>query len=467
MRQRIATSRIIRRTISFLGWGLSTGIFVAIPVPGQAAARSSVNFVIIVADDLGYGDLSCYGGKIPTPNIDALAAGGVRFTDFHGNGAMCSPTRAALITGKYPNRSGIEMALPIDPNAGLRAQPTLPGRLKELGYITGVFGKWHLGDESRFSPNRHGFDEFKGLLTGDGDYHSRIDRIGRPDWWKNDQALADAGYSTDLITRYSLSFIREHQNRPFFLYVPHLAPHFPWQGPDDPADRVVGIDYRKGNLKFGSRENKREAYVEMVKALDKSVGRLVDGLRAAGLEKNTLVIFFSDNGGYTVDRGGYVGVSSNAPLRGQKSDMYEGGHRVPALAYWPGRIKAGSVCQEVVMTMDLLPTLLELAGVNVSADQGATDGVSLVDLLLNGDPLRPRLLFWRQNRDKAVRDGKWKLVLNPQGKELYDLSTDVSEQRNVASRYPERVSAMASALGIWEADVDRSRDALLAEEKSQ
>lgn len=328
----------------------------AILSEADAQGARPPNFVVIVADDLGYADLSCYDGKIATPNLDALARSGVRFTDFHSNGAMCSPTRAAFLTGRYQHRSGIEQALDITPGSGLRPQPTIASRLREKGYRTGAFGKWHLGADPGLRAPDHGFDEFVGLLTGDGDFHSRVDRVGRPDWWHGVDPLVEKGYTTDLITQHALSFLERHRRQPFFLYVPHLAVHFPWQGPADPADRVVGVDYRPGVLKFGTREDKHAAFVEMVQSLDRSVGQIVARLRELDLERSTLVVFFSDNGGYTVDRGGYVGVSSNAPFRGQKGDMYEGGHRVPAIASWPGRIPPAVTSASTVMSMDWLPT---------------------------------------------------------------------------------------------------------------
>lgn len=445
------------------GWGAALALLAvgAVPVGTRAADRGRPNFVVIVADDLGYGDLSSYGGRISTPAIDALAAAGVRFTDFHANGAMCSPTRAAFLTGRYQQRSGIEQALDVTPGTGLRPQPTLASRLREAGYATGAFGKWHLGADPGMRAPDHGFDEFIGLLTGDGDYHSRIDRPGRPDWWRGTEPWTEEGYTTELITRHAISFLERHRDRPFFLYVPHLAVHFPWQGPNDPADRVAGVDYRPGVAKFGTRSDKRAAFVEMVHALDHSVGRIRARLRELELERNTLVVFFSDNGGYTVDRGGYVGVSSNGILRGQKGDMYEGGHRVPGLASWPGRIPAGVTSDATAMSMDWLPTLLELAGASPAREPWASDGMSLVGHLTSGVGLPGRQLFWRQNERKAVREGPWKLVVAPSGTELYDLSADPGEKRDRAGGELARVAALSAALARWEQDVEQSRRALV------
>jgi len=422
------------------------------------------NIVIILADDLGYADVACYGGtRHRTPNIDALAREGLRFTDFHTNGSVCSPTRAALLTGRYQQRAGIDTVYGEKPGEGLAQElATLPELLRAGGYVTGMFGKWHLGMSPPFTPVHHGFDEFIGVLTGDGDHHSHVSRAGRADWWAGDEPLVETGYATDLITGHSLDFIERHRDRPFFLYMAHLAVHFPWQGPQDSADREVGGGSYEGLGKFGSRADKHAAFHEMVEALDASVGRITAKLRELHLGENTLVVFASDNGGYAIDRGGYVAVSDNHPWRGQKSQNYEGGHRVPGIVWWPGRIAPGQVSDSTVMTMDLLPTFLPLAGCPLPQGQEASDGVDLAPLVFRQQPLAARTLFWRKGSGRAVRRGPWKLVVDQPGLELYNLTEDPGEQSNVAAAHPQQVEAMRAALAAWESNVDASASALAA-----
>ena len=294
------------------------------------------NIIIILADDLGYGDLGCYQNtRNLTPRIDRLAREGLRFTDFHANGSVCSPTRAAFLTGRYQQRVGIENPLDIDV-AGLPHRPiTIPERLREAGYRTGIFGKWHLGNLERSNPVFHGFDEFRGHMTSATDYQSHIDRNGNYDWWHNEERVDALGYNTELITQDSVRFITEHRDQPFFLYVSHSSIHFPWMNPDDPSYRVEGKDYN--NLtKLGPRgtdEDVRPVVKAMIEAVDVSVGQIIDTLREFGLSERTLVFFTSDNGGYIHYQGNHRDqISSNSPFRGQKGDVFEGGHRVPAIA---------------------------------------------------------------------------------------------------------------------------------------
>lgn len=412
-----------------------------------------------MADDLGYADLSCYGSKKQyTPRIDSLAARGMRLTDYHSNGAMCSPSRAALLTGVYQQRNGIETALDFNTDLGLYPQPTIASCLKEAGYATALIGKWHCGDKDVFHPLEHGFDEFRGLLTGDGDYISRIDRQGCRDWWHDREAVEEEGYTTELITKHSLSFVEENQDQPFFLYIAHLAPHFPYQGPEDQADRVEGVDYRSGNLKFGTRPDKKNAFTEMVEAMDKGVGDILDKLEELKIDDNTLVIFMSDNGGYNEDINGYVAVSDNGPYRGQKTLPYEGGHRVPCIFYWPGKIAEGTVSDATVLGMDILPTLLDLLGEETTGL--SVDGISLAPLLLSGEELPERSVFLRCPKGKYVRRGPWKLVETDASPELYHLDSDPSETTDLSESEAARVCAMKKELAEWEQDVDSSHQKL-------
>jgi arylsulfatase A len=417
------------------------------------------NFVLILADDLGYGDIGCYGNKVNrTPHLDRLAAEGIRFTDFHSNGPMCTPTRVALLTGLYQQRFGrkFEGALSgkAQYNEGLPLEAvTIAEELEQEGYATGMYGKWHMGFHPPLVPTRQGFDDYRGLLGGGGDHHSHIDRSGREDWWHNEQIDMESGYSVDLITRHSIEFIEQCKDQPFFLYVPHQAIHFPWQGPDDPAYRVEGRDY--SNDKWGRIEDKNDVspYVQsMVEALDRSVGEIVATLKRLDLDRRTLVIFASDNGGYLHYGSSYHNISSNGQLRGQKGDLYEGGHRVPAIACWPGRIQSGTVTNQTTMTMDIFPTLLELVDAPETGN-AEFDGTSILPLLLENKPLPERTLFWRMRQQKAVRRGPWKLYLNKKIIELYNLDNDIGENNDLSKRHVEKVTTMQSELIAWEKEV--------------
>jgi arylsulfatase A-like enzyme len=262
------------------------------------------NIILILADDLGYGDLGCYGNKtVKTPNLDALSKGGLRFTDFHSNGAMCSPTRAALLTGRYQQRCGIQSVLSAKKTYHKGMAPeetTFTEVLKTAGYATACFGKWHLGFTVPFNPVKQGFDTYRGFVAGGSDYFSHIDRSGRPDWWKDDKLVPEKGYTTELLSEHAVRFIEEHKDRPFCIYVPYQAVHFPFQGPNDEADRVVGGNYwskAKYGRRYDDADDRNAAYKEMVESLDAGVGRIVRKVKELGLEKNTLVFFTSDNGG--------------------------------------------------------------------------------------------------------------------------------------------------------------------------
>ena len=255
-------------------------------------AESRPNILLIVADDLGYGDLSSYGGAIPTPAIDALAAGGIRFTDFHGNGPLCTPTRASLLTGRYAQRTGLDDALSASATIGLGpGEVTIADVLKDAGYRTGLVGKWHLGHLPRFGPEQHGFEEFYGFRKGEIDYVNHLDSLGEPDWWKNTTPVHDETYSTTLITRKAVRFIRHNARRPFFLYVAYQAPHVPYQAPGDGPIRVPGE--RKA-----AAEGDPDRYPAMVAALDAGIGRILRALQETGVEENTFVLFLSDNGAF-------------------------------------------------------------------------------------------------------------------------------------------------------------------------
>ena len=434
-----------------------------LPAPGAVAATArQPNFLIILADDMGYADLSCYGNdRYQTPHLDALAKSGLRFTDFHSNGPVCSPTRAALLTGRYQQRSGVDEVVFADPKLGKRddhglkpSEITFARLLKNAGYRTALFGKWHLGYATKFNPIQHGFDEFRGYVSGNVDFHAHIDQAGFADWWHNLEQSDEPGYTTHLITRHALRFIEENRERPFCLYVAHEAPHAPYQGPNDPP--VRGPQARAA---VGGAEIQR-AYREMVQEMDRGVGEIVATLQRLGLAENTLVFFFSDNGG--------TREGNNGPLHGAKGSVWEGGHRVPAIASWPGRIKPATVTDQTAASMDLLPTLLELSGTPPPAGH-RFDGASLARLLLENKPLTERTFFWGYNNRYAVRRGPWKLVMNPSttggGKAkkkqataepalgLFNLADDRGEANNLAAARPELVRELQTALAAWKKDV--------------
>ncbi len=409
---------------------------------GQEAERPP-NFVLVMADDLGYGDLGCYGSQlVKTPHLDALARRGLRFTDYHSNGAVCSPTRAALLTGRYQQRAGIEGVITA---AGHRDQgldlseTTFAELLRGAGYATGMFGKWHLGYAPEFNPTRQGFDEFVGFVSGNIDSVAHLDSQGIADWWRGDQLVAEDGYATHLVTQHGLDFISRHRERPFCLYLPHGAPHSPYQGAGDPAVRTAG---QPGTAKAARKVE--EVYAEMIAAVDDGVGQLVAKLDDLGLSNDTLVVFCSDNGP--------TGPGSAGVLRGRKGTLFEGGHRVPGLACWPGRIAPGRDTAATVLGMDWFSTMAALAGAAVP--ERPLDGID-VTAALEGRALPARPLFWQAGGKLAMRDGDWKWhrAGPQQAPELCHLGEDLAEARNLAEREPARAKAMQAAAEQWYATV--------------
>jgi arylsulfatase A-like enzyme len=411
-------------------------------------ARQHPNIVIFVASDLGYGDLGCYGNaRNRTPNLDRLAAGGIRFTDCHANGCMCSPSRAALLTGRYQQRVGVEFVL----NHHTRSLPpmdtgawTLGHAFKAAGYATGFIGVHHTGYLPEHSPLRLGFDVFRGLCGG-MDHHSHVTRWGKPNWWHGEALVAEPGYSSDLIANHALDFLDAHRTRPFCLHIADFLVHFPWQGPNDPPDFLPGLTYDSPEAKYGSRADRPQAYREMVEALDRSVGRISARIETLGLAEDTLFLFASDHGGHHL-------VADNGPLSGAKGSLREGGHRIPAIAYWPRTLAAGREISDCAMLMDVFPTLQELCNLPAPPRE-PFDGVSLCDLLLRGRPLPPRTVFWRHGADKAVRAGNWKLLVEPSGTRLFDLAADIGETRDLSSVAPAQAAALLRALTAWEAEL--------------
>ena len=322
-------------------------------------------------------------------------------------------------------------------------------------------GKWHLGYNEEQNPVNFGFDTFRGMLHGAVDYHSHINTFGRFDWWHNEKLVKEDGYVTDLITDHSLRFIEAHRDEPFFLFVSHLAIHFPWQTPDDTGHRQEGKSYRdvSGPLnKLGPHPPEETGAVvrTMIEETDKSVGSILHKLEELGLDKDTLVVFTSDNGGYNEYRGGYTEISSNGPLQGQKGSMLEGGHRVPAIAHWPGCIPGGSRTDQTALTMDLLPTALDVAGIPATVPSGRNklDGTSLLPLLCQQQSLPPRTVFWALGGAKAARSGDWKLIVGEDHPpRLYHLGNDISESRDVASEHVQLVNRLTAELDAWSEEV--------------
>ncbi|QBG46739.1 sulfatase [Verrucomicrobia bacterium S94] len=411
----------------------------------QSQAVERPNIVVIVADDLGYGDIGCYGSEsIKTPHIDALAAEGLRFTDFHSNGAVCSPTRASLMTGRYPQRTGVIGVITAHKHrhVGLALEETTIAEVvKSAGYTTAMFGKWHLGYQPKYNPVHQGFDEYIGFVAGNVDFHAHLDQIGEEDWWKQDQLCPEEGYTTDLITRHGVEFIKRNKDKPFLLFLTHEAPHYPYQGRNDP------VQYLPGKGLVGSPKGTPEIYKEMIEVMDEGIGRIVQTLKDSGLSEKTLVFFCSDNGP--------AGLGSAGGLRGKKSHVWEGGHRVPGIAYWPGVIEAGRISDETVMGADLFPTIAELANAPLPKDV-VLDGINLLPHITEGTALSSRPLFWANWRGMAVRQGRYKLVTQPKNfadPELYDLKNDPAEKVNIAAEHPEKVEELLQCLKSWHHEV--------------
>ncbi len=415
-----------------------------------AAETRPPNFIVIMLDDLGYGDLGSYGSTtLKSPNIDRLAAEGLRFTDFYANSCKCSPTRAALLTGRYPERSGVNTVFTgVTHTAGMSPQAvTFAQPLKQAGYATAAYGKWHVGYALEANPKRHGFDDFRGQLSGGINYFTHIDAGGHHDWWHNEKRVPERGYATHLITEHAVRFIRENKRRPFCLYVPYPAVHIPHMGPGD--SEIVRYDQFYGPI---------GKYQELLTAADEGVGRIVAQLRAEGIDRDTLIFFTSDNG---ADKPG-----SNAPLRGWKGEMFEGGIRVPGIAWWPGRIAPGRTTAQRAATMDLFPTMLALSGQPLPTGRGrALDGIDLSALLLRDAPLPERPIFFRFREWRAALDGPWKLVAydkqwntDGRGKNvqtyLFNLADDPQEKNNLAPARPAELARLDAAWNSWWQDVD-------------
>jgi arylsulfatase A-like enzyme len=428
-------------------WSMVFGLLaVAGCATPMLAATGRPNIILILADDLGYGDLGFQGSKqIPTPNLDRLAAAGLVCSQAYVSSAVCSPSRAGLLTGRnqvefgYDNNLDDTATQPgFDPNFGGLpvTERTIAGRLRTAGYVTGIIGKWHLGSRPQFHPRRRGFDEFWGFLAGSHHYLPSAPG-GRPEP-DIECSFGPAGaitYLTDNITDQSIAFIRRHREQPFFLYAAYNAPHAPLEAREADLAKFAFIS-----------DKKRRTYCAMVARLDEQVGRLLDAVRTEGVAENTLIVFLSDNGG-PVDQN----ASLNAPLNGQKGILLEGGMRVPFVLSWPGKLPTGRVYHPVISSLDLAPTFLRLAGAAETEFKGL-EGVDLWSRLTGADTSAAHTeLKWRFTISAALREGDWKLVRLPDRLPmLFNLSDDLSEQHDVALQNLDRTKAMLARLGDWD-----------------
>lgn len=422
-------------------------------VAGRPGARPNILFIL--ADDLGYADLSCYGRRdYQTPVLDRLAADGLLMTQGYANSAVCSPTRVALITGRYHQRLVAGLAEPIqgqDRREGLLpGHPTLPSLLKSAGYRTSLVGKWHLGWPPEFGPLRFGYDRFFGIAPGAADHlsHRLHGRVVNPPvgaLYEGDAEVSVPGYLTDLLAARAVSEIGRlaKEQAPFLLSLHFTAPHWPWQGPNDAVlPETIAIPESHSSLRHDDGGS-LEKFAEMVAALDAGIGRVLAELDARGLSDNTIVVFTSDNGGERF--------SDTWPLRGGKGELLEGGIRVPLIARWPGRIAPGGRTDQVMTSMDWLPTLLAAAGATVDP-QFPPDGENLLDVITGAASPRPRTLFWRfrKSEQAAVRDGDWKFLRMDGQEALFDIRKDPRERANLRYAEPARFERLREAFAAWD-----------------
>lgn len=432
---------------------------------GSSRKSRKPNIVLIMADDLGYGDVGCYGcTDIQTPAIDNLATEGVRFTTFYSNAPECTPTRTALLTGRYQQRvGGLECALGIGNvgryddairlretnDLGLPTTETSIARiLKDAGYATAISGKWHLGYEPKFFPLRHGFDFSFGPVGGAVDYFHHCEYTGEPALYLNDKPVEREGYLTDLITDEAVKFIQHKHHSPFFLYVAYTTPHTPYQGPNDKKpEPVPQIEYNKGT---------RATFAAMVERMDEGIDKIVKTLKEHNLSDNTLVIFMSDNGANKT--------GNNAPYSGYKGNLFEGGIRVPCIAKWPGVLTKGAESNQPCITMDFSRSIIRAAGTKPEKNR-PFDGIDILQAVETNQPIQKRTLFWRARRGdrtrKAVRDGTLKYIWLKQGDEireyLFDLEKDPAEKKNLLNTRQQDVQKLKILLNNWEKEVKHNR----------
>ena len=418
---------------------------------GKAKAAKP-NILVIVADDLGYGDIGVQGGKaVPTPHIDKLARSGVRCTSGYVSAPYCSPSRAGLLTGRYQQRFGHEFN-PVLASAGGKDglpldQRTMADLLRAAGYVTGLIGKWHLGESDAQHPQSRGFDEFFGFLTGAHSYFEADDKSKGPIVRGKVKAKLD-GYLTDVIATEATQFIERHKQKPFFLYVSFNAVHTPMEAPESALKEFAAV-----------KDEKRRTYLAMTRKLDDAVGQVLAKLRELKLEEDTLVFFLSDNGGPTTKFA--PNGSLNFPLRGSKGDTWDGGIRVPFVVRWTGRLPAGKTYDQPVIALDILPTSLAAARA-VGKTPNALDGVNLLPFLEGKKTEAPHAaLYWRFGSQMAIRKGDWVLVRPSRGTKEYEniaktamlfhVTDDIGQTKDLAAKEPERVRAMQADWDRWNA----------------
>lgn len=410
----------------------------------QAQTKPRPNVVFILADDLGYGDLSCYGRPdYKTPVLDRFAGEGMKFMSNYASAPVCTPTRVAFHTGRYPQRLEVGLREPMTApdrlaKIGLAPEhPTIASLLKGNGYATSLVGKWHLGWEPEYGPNRHGFDDFFGILSGAADYFThRSADLGGADLWEDLKPVERVGYLTDLFTDKAIEVINRKHTKPFFLSLQYTAPHAPWEGPDDKA---IPHEHGPGAMADGGTLG---IYGSMVKNMDAGIGRVLNALKKNNLERDTLVIFTSDNGGERY--------SFNWPFAFKKMFLWEGGLRVPAMARWPGMIPAGKVTEQACATMDWTATILKTTG---TAPDPAypLDGEDLMPVCTGARAAFDRQLFFRLNSEDAMRSGKWKYLRENNQEHLFDLANDPGEHADMRKTNPEVFQKLRTEFLAWDA----------------
>ena len=433
----------------FSNFGMATLMLIfSISTNSTLAQSKQPNIIYIMADDLGYADLSCYGRKdYETPNLDKLASQGIKFLNAYSAAAVCTPTRAAFMTGRYPARTPVGLCEPLrgtpkDNVIGLSPeQVSIATLLKQTGYETALVGKWHLGFLPKYSPNRNGFDEFFGFLPGGMDYISHTQR-GKPALFENKNPVNKEGYSTELFSERAVQYIKQSHSKPFFLSIQFNAPHWPWQAPGD-RPYPDSIRYQPHRNKEGSLEK----YAAMMKSLDDAVGTVVKAVDDGGLSANTIIIFTSDNGGELYSD---MGIYSGA-----KGDLWEGGIRVPAFVRWPGVIAANRSTDQLAITMDWTATILAVGGAKPDP-AFPLDGKNLIGICTGKQKIFERTFFWRTFQDeqqKATRDGNWKYLQNDKGEFLFDVSVDPKEKNDLKTKFKDKFEELRKKYQAWEKTV--------------
>lgn len=424
------------------------GLLAPATFAARKAAAPAPNIIFIMADDLGYADLSCYGRPdYKTPHIDALAAQGTRFTQAYANSAVCSATRVGLITGRYQNRLPIGLEEPLGAkDVGLPpSHPTLPSLLRKIGYGTALIGKWHMGALPKYGPLKSGYEHFWGFRGGGLDYFNHS-FMGKPDLWDDDREIEQPGYLTDLIGQHTLEVMGRYAARrqPFFLSVHFNAPHWPWEGPEDEAEARRIAASKKPFAVYDTDGGSQKTYAQMVTRLDMQVGRIAKALDELGIADNTIIIFTSDNGGERY--------ANTWPFTGKKTELLEGGLRIPAIIRWPGHVPAGVANEQVMISMDWLPTLLAAAG--TTPDKAyPSDGMDLGNTLLRGAAPVERTLCWRYLNlsQEACRDGDWKYLKILANTFLFNVVEDPLERANLKERRPEIYQRLLAKYRAWDA----------------